>query len=195
MCTVPRTTSEAPLMSVIGLIDMCKEVSGESSELMELLDMMRASVNRSDNAIKSIINYSRNKKLDFNIEPISLQDIVENHIANIRFMKEAEGVEFFVESNQDTEFFSDKLRVTTILVNLVTNAVKYQQKENSHKQVSVAIDVSTERAVIKVTDNGEGIAPEMLEKVFDMFVRNSLNSDGSGFRPVYFDGNRYYAGW
>lgn len=170
----------APLMSVIGLIDMCKEVGGENPELMEMLDMMRASVNRSDDAIKSIINYSRNKKLDFNIEAISLQDIVGNHIANIRFMKEAEGVKFFVESNQDTEFFSDKLRVTTILVNLVTNAVKYQQKGNSHKQVSVSINVSPERAVIKVTDNGEGIAPEMQEKVFDMFVRNSLNSDGSG---------------
>lgn len=170
----------APLMSVIGLIDMCKEVGGESPELMELLDMMRASVNRSDDAIKSIINYSRNKKLDFNIEAISLKDIVENHIANIRFMKETEDVEFFVESNQDTEFFSDKLRVTTILVNLVTNAVKYQQKGNSHKQVQIGINVNLDKAVIKVTDNGEGIEPDMQEKVFDMFFRNSLNSDGSG---------------
>ena len=170
----------APLTSVLGLIDVCQDVAAGQHELTSLLDMMKASVNRCDDAIKSIVNYSRNKKLDFNIELVDLKELAEAYIHDIRFMAEARCIRFDIVYDGETCLYTDKLRVNTILSNLISNAVKYQRSDEEHKYVRISIDVNNNRALLTVQDNGEGVPATMHNAIFDMFVRNSVKSTGSG---------------
>ncbi|HXY39145.1 MAG TPA: ATP-binding protein [Vicinamibacteria bacterium] len=62
----------------------------------------------------------------------------------------------------------DLLRLSQVVANLVTNAVKYTPP-TGHIEISVRRD--QEQGVVSVRDDGIGIAPELLPRVFDMFVR------------------------
>ena len=170
----------APLLSVFGLIEMCEDFYPENEDLHALYGMMKSSIQRSDAIIKSIIDYSRNSRLEVAPEALNLREMAEGFIENIKFMEQAKGILFIVEGEAECDFYSDKSRVFTIINNLLTNAVKYQRLENSEKRVNFLFDVNEELATIRVKDNGEGIPNEKFDHIFNMFYRLSNQSEGSG---------------
>lgn len=170
----------APLLSVLGLIEMCEEFYPEDADLHALYAMMRTSIQRSDVIIKSIIDYSRNARLDIVPEQLHLKEMAENFIENIKFMEQAKGIAFSAVGNEDVPFYSDKLRVFTILNNLLTNAVKYQRADEEFKSVRFSFNVTPLHAVLEVSDNGEGIPEDKKDSIFGMFYRLSTQSIGSG---------------
>ena len=73
----------------------------------------------------------------------------------------------------------DKTILRSIFINLLSNAVKYSP-ENS--EIVVQTVLTNERMIIKVCDQGIGIAPEEREHIFQRFFRalNALNIEGTG---------------
>lgn len=71
---------------------------------------------------------------------------------------------------------ADAARLQQVFVNLLSNAVRYTPPSG---EIAVTIDRSPTRASVRVTDTGEGIAPERLPRIFDLFVRG--NSQAAGF--------------
>lgn len=72
----------------------------------------------------------------------------------------------------------DPIRATQILVNLLNNAVKYGGEDGA---IWIRAGREGEYATVSVRDNGCGIAPEVLPKVFELFTRaDSAPSDGLG---------------
>jgi two-component system CheB/CheR fusion protein len=61
----------------------------------------------------------------------------------------------------------DRARLTQIVVNLLTNAARYTPDGG---RIAVALDVAGARLRIRVRDNGQGIAPDMIDRVFEMFL-------------------------
>ena len=170
----------APLMSVLGLVDLCQQTEPEHPELKTYFSMMRQAVNRLDNTIKNILDYSRNTRLGPALEVIDMRELIESHIDTIRHMSEAHAITFRVEVQGNVAFVSDRLRIATITNNLITNAVKYQRKEEREPKVTVSFHCHATEAVLTVQDNGEGIPENQQQRIFEMFVRNSAQSTGSG---------------
>jgi CheY-like chemotaxis protein len=69
---------------------------------------------------------------------------------------------------------ADSSRLVQALANLLTNASKYSQ---TGEQVFFHAERQGDRIVIQIRDQGEGIEPEMLERVFDLFVQRPQSSD------------------
>jgi len=87
-----------------------------------------------------------------------------------------------ISIKQDTEMVSDVERIGVILNNLISNAIRYSVVDGG-KEALMKIDIENDdqRAIIRVEDNGEGIAEKYHQKIFEMFFRGSLNArDGSG---------------
>jgi PAS domain S-box-containing protein len=170
----------APLMSVLGLVDLCQQIEPEHPELKTYFSMMRQAVNRLDNTIKNILDYSRNTRVGPVLEVIDMHELIESHIDTIRHMSEAHAVTFEVDVRAHVPFVSDRLRIATITNNLITNAIKYQRKNEPQPRVAVSFSCGATAAVLTVTDNGEGIPSHQYQRIFEMFVRNSSQSTGSG---------------
>jgi PAS domain S-box-containing protein len=62
----------------------------------------------------------------------------------------------------------DAHRITQVLVNLLSNAVRYTPPGGD---IGIAVDREENAVTIRVRDNGRGIDPELKERIFDMFVR------------------------
>jgi len=63
---------------------------------------------------------------------------------------------------------ADRLRIGQVLANLISNAVKYTPRNGV---VSISLELEGNDVVISISDTGRGIAPDQLERVFDMFVQ------------------------
>jgi signal transduction histidine kinase len=75
---------------------------------------------------------------------------------------------------------SDPNQISNVLANLLSNAVKYHRLNQDDPYIKVSFEKSDHQAIITVEDNGQGIPPQSLNKVFDMFFRASQETEGTG---------------
>ena len=70
----------------------------------------------------------------------------------------------------------DAIRLVQVFENLLTNAAKYTQESGA---IAVSVVVEEQTAVVRVSDNGIGILPRMLPRIFDLFVQDARSLDRS----------------
>ncbi|HMK07681.1 MAG TPA: GAF domain-containing sensor histidine kinase [Anaerolineales bacterium] len=102
-------------------------------------------------------------------EPVHLGGLVQECIEIVRPQAEADGVvlESVAETTQ-SPVQADRNRLKQVLLNLLTNAIKYNRPGGS---VRVRVFVEGNEAVTCVSDNGRGIPPESLPHIFERFYR------------------------
>src|SRR5262249_21779757 len=70
----------------------------------------------------------------------------------------------------------DATRIAQVISNLLANSAKYTPDGGS---IELVLEVEAEDAVLRVTDNGMGIPPELIERVFDLFAQGERTLDRS----------------
>lgn len=168
----------APLRSVLGLLNLIKmEANDEQRAVYAAL--AEKSINKLDSFIMDLTNFSRNTRLEIQMEKIDFEGIISECIGNLKYMENADQVKSIIEINQQEPFLGDPGRMSILFQNLLSNAIKYQ-RPYVDSFVKVHIEVSSFGAYIEISDNGKGISPEYLGKIFEMFFRASEDSYGSG---------------
>jgi PAS domain S-box-containing protein len=169
----------SPLTSILGLLSFIETESLENDTL-EHAGMIRRSVNRLDDFIKNILSYSRNNRIRLEIEKVPVQQTVIAIVESLQSMKDAKGIVFDIDIEEQHSFYTDSLRFKTIMENLISNAIKHHKKEGSDRYIKITGHSDNEKLQLTIADNGIGIAPENHKKIFDMFFRLSGKTDGSG---------------
>jgi len=168
----------APLLSIKGLVNIARNETTDR-KIVRYFDMMTERANRLDLFIKDIIDYSKNTRTEVSKENVNVIQLVEDVKDNFQFLEGAESIRFqneiFVESA-----ITDKTRLTVILNNLVSNAIKYHNRDNSDQWIKIGMHARGGELKIVVSDNGSGISEEKQTKIFDMFYRGTEQSKGSG---------------
>ncbi|MDP1726045.1 MAG: HAMP domain-containing sensor histidine kinase [Bacteroidota bacterium] len=169
----------APLTSILGLLSF---IEGESKEAdtLEHANMIRSRIIRLDGFIKKILSYSQNNRTDIDVEFIPLQKTIEETYEMLRSIKDAEGIHFEVIINEEQSFYSDLQRFTTVIENLISNAIKYHKKPQTGRYIKVTGNTTREHLHLKVEDNGIGIAQEFHDKIFEMFYHLPGKQSGTG---------------
>lgn len=169
-----------PLLSILGAIEAAQHMN-EISEIREMLMLMKDSVRNLDDFIQSIHDYYNLNRGELEIKEIDFNEMVNEQTKIFNFTYLVSDVKFNTTINQKETFRGDELSIKLILNNLLSNAFKYQRKENKEKLVDLNILVENGMAVIEVADNGVGIAENFLGDIFNMFFRASSHEVGSGF--------------
>ena len=170
----------APLTGMLGVLMLAEKESKETKN-SEYFRLLKSSVKRLDCFISDILDYSRNSRLERRPEVVDFKSILDDVNENLHAMLgKVEGVKILANINCDHQFKTDKTRLTMVLNNLITNAVRYRRTGNEPSYVKVDIFTNEDGADIYVEDNGIGIKEEVQSKVFDMFYRGTDASVGSG---------------
>lgn len=170
---------KAPLRSVMGLIKLAKIESNDEKQHM-YLNMMNKSVISLDQFIKDLTQFSRNSRLEVEAIEIDFEEIINECLNNLKFMENVDRVTVNKKLNIQSKFYSDLTRLGAIFNNFLSNAFKYHRFENNNSYINILIHADDERATIVVEDNGQGIEPLHVDRIFDMFYRASESSYGSG---------------
>jgi two-component system, sensor histidine kinase and response regulator len=128
--------------------------------------------------VQKIVEYYKSVRVKEEPEPIDLQVFIEDCINHVRFQNT--NVTFHVHVQQKTVFKADAFRLSVIINNLVSNAVKYQRPEEPDQFVKIQVEATEEEAKISISDNGIGIIDENINKIFDMFFRGQVAAKGMG---------------
>jgi signal transduction histidine kinase len=106
--------------------------------------------------------------------------IVERATSTVRPLLDPNGHELIVDTDRtEMPLFGDPMRLEQVLVNLLTNAVKYSPERGT---IQLSAARQGHEIVLCVRDNGIGIPPQMLARVFDLFsqVHGSLDRSQGG---------------
>lgn len=174
----------APLMSVLGLLRLA-QIEVERSEndtkiLLSYFGMMEHSINKLDDTLKEILDYSRNARSEIKIEKVDLKDLLEDGFERLKYHEGSDQIEKIIEVKDETLFYSDPYRLSVVLNNLISNAIKYRDVRKKNQYIKIQAHVTPAMARIEFSDNGIGISKELLNKIYDMFFRATEKSEGAG---------------
>ena len=170
---------KSPLSSLKGLVNLAKkDISQEKYQ--HYFVMMNGSISKLLSFINDIVNYTRNKRLELEVEAVNLNGMVNSIFNQYRFIEGRQKIQKRLKIEQKSPFYSDERRVQMILTNIVSNAVQYFDPSKEDPFIEVKISVNKKKATIYIEDNGVGISEQHVNKVFDMFFRASEDSKGSG---------------
>ena len=117
-------------------------------------------------------------KLSMSLEPVSLDELLLECHSMIEPLAQRRGIRMSVpHSDAPYCVYADRTRIKQVLINLVSNAIKYNRPRGS-----VAVDCTantvTGRIRISITDTGAGLAPENLTQLFQPFNRLGQEING-----------------
>lgn len=138
----------------------------------EYLDISAAELQRLSLLVDKVLKLSMFEKqqIELNKEPFDLKELMHEtlKIMKLQFDKQKATVTF---TSTDHSFIleADKLHITSVIYNLLDNALKYSK---NNAQIRVNLDLVDHKSIVlKVSDNGLGIRPEYQGKIFDKFFR------------------------
>ncbi len=176
----------APLRSVLGIVDLLSNTKNAEKDIKEYVPLIVRSINKLDSFIADMADFSRNSRMEVEHKPISFHQIVKDTADNLAFMPDAQNIEIILQNNLKTIFLSDEKRLMIIFQNMLSNAIKYQNKHQTQQYLKINIDeiaqknTNKRKILLTFEDNGQGIQNVHLPRIFDMFFRATLASYGSG---------------
>ncbi|WET04254.1 HAMP domain-containing sensor histidine kinase [Flavobacterium sp. YJ01] len=167
----------SPITSLKGLIEITS-LEDDVTQIRNYLQMMHHSLARQDQFISDIIDYSKNKRKEIIMEPVSLKELFNEAILQLMHIENANRIKFTQEHLVD-EIESDGLRLKIIINNLISNAIKYSDASKQEMFISIKTYFSDGLNKIEVADNGIGITGKDKENIFEMYFGTNKNK-GSG---------------
>ena len=165
---------KTPITTIKGYVQLLKKMRGNSEDqfLNNSLNTIENQVNKLNNLIGDLLDISQmeNGNLPLVKRPFSLVKLVTETIEDIKASENSHEINFTLNNTEDIEVIADKERITQVLNNLLTNAIKYSP--NAEK-VNVTMNLKRKEAVVCVEDFGIGMNREELQKIFDRFYRVS----------------------
>ncbi len=162
-----------PLTSIKGYVDLV--VDGEAGEINEIqrefLQIVQENSDRLVSLVNDLLDISRMEsgRVHLRIEPLEMDEIVQGVMETFRTMADSSDVELSWDVQEDLpRAAGDRDRVGQVLMNFVSNAIKYSPGGG---KAHVAVTHDDGRVLVEVSDTGIGISEEDQEKLFSKFYR------------------------
>lgn len=146
---------------------------------------MEAMVQRDERQIKSMIRLiddmldvsrMRSGKLSIRPTQVQLMTLLERVVSDLSLQAATTGSSLTLLPHEPVSGCWDEFRVEQVIVNLLTNALRY----GGGQPVEVSVEQMGECVRIDVRDSGKGIAPADLERIFEPFERGARNGEPKG---------------
>jgi two-component system sensor histidine kinase VicK len=173
---------KTPLTSLHAVIQVTNQKlkNSEDKFLVGAMDKANQQVKRMTSMINGFLNISRleSGKILIEKQKFDIDKLLSEMIAESQITVNTHQFEF--ESCGDTEVFADRDKISSVVSNLMSNAVKYSPKG---KLILIQCKVEDGYAIVSVTDDGMGIKPADIERIFDRYFRveSSHTQHISGF--------------
>ncbi|QOY93438.1 hybrid sensor histidine kinase/response regulator [Massilia sp. UMI-21] len=148
-------------------------------------DQFEAMIRRDERQIKSMIrliddmlDVSRMRSGQLSIRPgqVQLMDLLERVVSDLSLQASATGCKLSLQSHPPIEGCWDEFRIEQVVVNLLTNALRY----GGGQPVEVSVQYVKDTVSIHVRDEGKGISPGDLERIFEPYERGARNGEPKG---------------
>ncbi len=170
-----------PLNSVLGFAQLLEMGDLRADQRDAVAQIMKAGAHLRD-LLTDVLEYERAQsgRIVFSIESVMVESVVSDAIGIVAPLAREHVVRLATAPSGETWVHADRGRLRQVLLNLLTNAVKYNRAGGS---VSVDVHGDGETVCIAVADTGRGIAEHQLQLLFTPFERlgaEATGADGAG---------------
>lgn len=177
-----------PLNSILGMTHLILR-DNPSAGQREQLNILLFSANNLLAIVNDILDYNKIEagKVNFEMIEMDLVSTIKNIVSGIRAAAVEKNIDLRlkIDPSLQTKILGDPTRISQVLTNLVSNAIKFTQK--GYVLVEVLVENQTASSVtiqIRVEDTGIGIAQEKQKMIFEQFTQadtsTSRNFGGTG---------------
>jgi PAS domain S-box-containing protein len=168
----------SPLLSIKGIVSLITHSSEIDDKTRKYLEMVDGSATRLDGTIQEILEYSRNSRLEISHEEFDVVNMVTQSYNDLQYSAQG-NIRLLLDVQTNPLIYSDKSRIGVLLKNVIGNAIKYRRKDID-SFVKFSVKRGDGNIIMKISDNGEGIDAQHLDKIFTMFYRGTTSSIGTG---------------
>jgi signal transduction histidine kinase len=157
-----------PLNAIYGWVAMLRTGSLDKERQAKALDVIERNARAQSQVVEDLLDMSSiiHGRLRLAEEPVDLSRIVRTAVDMVAPASRENRASVTIHADAPAIVIGDPSRLQQIVWNLVANAMKFTPPKG---RIEVSVTTDAEDAIIRVTDDGEGIAPEFLPYVFDRF--------------------------
>lgn len=169
-----------PLGHILSYSEFLIEEAGPglSEEHLEFLTIIRSSSDFMLQLVSDLLDYAKieSGKLNLELRPTDLVALAEHNIALNKILEARKQIELsFTCTDGIPEIMVDPGRIEQVLNNLISNAVKFSQPQST---VEVRVESDESRVLVSIHDQGTGIEPAELDRMFNPFSKSSKGTTG-----------------
>ena len=173
-----------PLAAMSAAMELFRRMLPPEPRLQELRETMERQIALFTRLVDDLLDSARisTGKIELRRGPVSLHHVVSAAAEISQPLMVARGHQLVLEQPGERVIVDgDELRLVQIVSNLLNNAARYTPGGG---RIVLALERSGEEALVRVRDNGIGIAPELLQRVFDIFVQAGQAAGAPGGRGL-----------
>lgn len=171
---------------VISSLELSMEAEEELEDILEAANLMQANISRAHKLIQSFKSISVSQLTDTK-EKLNLSELVNDIVGLFKINARQANLTIEIKDHlteQTNSWLGYRGYLSRVLMNLLTNVVRYAYPAGEGGKVEIVIDADHESKepsfILTVRDFGQGITPEHLSQVFDLFFTTGRTKGGSG---------------
>lgn len=168
-----------PMSGIIGLLDLLDRTQLNQAQKHYVSLMQNASENL-QTVLNDILDFAKIEagKLTLEETDIDLELLLEQVLSTFTATASSKNIQLYLDlhSVQARQFYGDNGRLRQVLLNLISNAVKFTHKGHVIVRAFDNFSQKTPKVIIEVEDTGIGIAPQRQQEVFNPFSQESAST-------------------
>lgn len=175
---------KTPLFSIQGYVETLQEGGVENLKIRDkYLERIEKSVERLLSIVQDLdmINQYESGEISLNISRFDINLLIREIIDLLDLEAQKNHSKIILQNSQSAMFVrADKNKISQVLINLISNAIHYANRDKA--QIIIKTNSLRNKALVEVKDNGMGIKPELLPRIFERFYRveSSRNRKNGG---------------
>ena len=162
------------ITNAVQMVDPSGAASDRTAWALGLIDRQSKTLRRIVDDLLDVARLARGK-IELRKEPVDLLEIVSQAADVVRpVLGSHEELELVLPTTGPLRLDADFTRLEQSLVNLLLNAVKFS---STGRRIKMTVEHTDGEAAISIRDNGIGIAPEMLARIFELFIQADRSLD------------------
>ncbi|QHS56310.1 PAS domain S-box protein [Mucilaginibacter sp. 14171R-50] len=170
---------KTPMTSLNGYLQIIDRSLGENDRNKVFIQKALSQINKLSDLISDLLDVSKIEagKLPFSLSTFNLPELVDEVADLMQYSTKTHRI-IICSDIHDLVVHADKQRIEQVMINLISNAIKYSPQAD---MINISVSASHDKAAVTVQDFGMGISKEQQERIFSRFYRvDDLASHISG---------------
>jgi signal transduction histidine kinase len=157
-----------PLGAISHWAQVLQRAPGDQQTVLRAAEAIERNVRLQARLVDDLLDMSRINagKLELARSELDLDEVIQASLATVEHAAGAKRIRLRCQASEPLRLRADARRLQQVLVNLLTNAIKFTPNEG---QVSIRAGRQGPHAVVRVADSGQGIAADLLPFIFERF--------------------------